>query len=350
MPSETSIESITDSIASMEIDQRHLLRLPPEIRLRIYSFLFAARGPILIGVDSDGRVYQPNNNAMRDHIRNIKVRLSGQFLRTCSQIYHEAWAYLFSTNRFEMLDVSTHNLDSANFTLPTRALMTKIDFLNRTNHRLNLSAIGTCFPSLQTIHIHSQGPGAHLCILAYELSRSLPCCDLRAWPTLELRIHVADSLEARQEMSEALDGGQYLQLNQNVKDVPKIKDIVCSADWKLVDLDPFTMPVFKLGSEVPELEKIVLHGGLMRRHLPVIEEYESTYADCAFELVREEPARMGFPRRGQYSKRVYMWKRKDAVEAAAVRGKSLEDTASLTRQWVPELSPEFVKAMADAGL
>ena len=350
MPSEASIESITDSIASMEIDQRHLLRLPPEIRLRIYSFLFAARGPILIGVDSDGRVYQPNNNAMRNRVRNIKVKLSGQFLRTCSQIYHEAWAYLFSTNRFEILDVSTHNLDRANFTLPTRALMTKIDFLNRTNHRLNLSAIGTCFPSLQTIHIYSQGPGAHLCILAYELTRSLPCCDLRVWPTLELQIDVAESLEARQEMSEALDGGQYWQLNQNVKDVAKIQTVVRSSSWKLVDLDPFAMPGFKLGSEMPNLGKIVLYGALMRRHLPVIETYESSYGDCAFDSVREEPARMIHNRRGQYHRRVYMWKRKDAVEATAVRGKSLEDTASLMRQWVPKLSPEFVKAMADAGL
>ena len=151
-------------------------------------------------------------------------------------------------------------------------------------------------------------------------------------------------------MSEMLDGGQYWQLNQNVKDLTKIQTVVCSADWKLGDLDPFTMPVFKLGSEVPRLGKIVLHGALMRRHLPVIEKYESTYGDCAFELVREEPAKRVEDWRGQYSKRVYVWRRKDAVEATAVRGKSLEDTASLMRQWVPKLSPEFVKAMADAGL
>ena len=151
-------------------------------------------------------------------------------------------------------------------------------------------------------------------------------------------------------MSEALDEGQHLQINQNVKDIPKIQTIVCSAHWRLADLDPFTMPVFKLGSEMPKLEKIVLHGALMRRHLHVIEKYESTYGDCAFECVGEEPAKYIRGRRGKYSKRVYIWKRKDAVEATAVRGKSLEDTASLMRQWVPKLSPDFVKAMADAGL
>lgn len=350
MRSEASVESITDSIASMEIDQRHLLRLPPEIRLRIYSFLFAARGPILLGVDSDGQLFQPKTHAMLDHLPYIRFRMSSQFLRTCSQVYHEAWAYLFSVNSFHMLDVHTHNLNKADFTLPTRALMTKIDFLNRTNHRLNLSAIGDCFPSLQTIHIHSQGPGAHFCILAYELSRSLPCSDLRAWPTLELQIDVADSLEAKQEMSEMLDGGQYWQLNENVKDIVKIQTIVRSASWKLVDLDPFTMPVFKIGSEVPNLDMVVLHGALLKRHLPVIENYESTFGDCAFEFVREEPAKRREERRGQWAKRVYLWKRKDAVEATAMRGKSLEDTASLMRQWVPKLSPEFVKAMADAGL
>ncbi len=350
MQSETSVDSITNSISSMEVDQRSPLRLPPEIRLRIYSFLFAAKGPILLGVRSDGFVYQPDNNPMRDHNLNLKVQLSGQFLRTCSQIYHEAWAYLFSTNRFEILDIHTHNLDKANFTLPTRALMTKIDFLNRTNYRLDLSAISSCFSSLQTIHIHTQGPGAHLCILAYEFARSLPCSDIRLWPRLELHIHVPDSPEARQDMKEALDGGQYWQLNQNVKDVSKIQAIVRSSDWKLAEFEPFIMPLFKLGTEMPDLGKIVLHGALREGHLSVIEKHKSSYGDCVFDFVRKEPARAFPDRKGTYTKRVYVWKRKDAVEATAVRGMSLEDTTALMRQWVPKLSAEFVEAMADAGL
>ena len=351
MKSETSVESITDSIASMELDQRHILRLPPEIRLRLYSFLFAATGPILLGVYSDGRIYQPDHDAMRDGRPNEKVQLSGQFLRTCSQIYHEAWAYLISSNRFEISDVHTHNLDKANFTLPTRALMSKIDFLNRTNHRLNLSAIGACFPSLQTIHIHTQGPGAHLCILAYELARSLPCSnDLRQWPRLELHIQVPSSAESRAEFVGALDGGAHWQLNQNVKDIPKIQNLFRDrSGFKLTAFEPLTMPVFKLGCEIPDIGTIILHGGLLKDHLHAIKRYESTYGDCAFEFVREEAAKDVPDRKGKYTKHVYVWKRKGEAIAKAVRGKNLEDAASLMRQWVPKLSPEFVKAMTEAG-
>ncbi len=131
-------DTLTEPMADMAIarDLHHLLEIPAEIRLRLYYFLFAADRPILLGVYPDGRIYQPDHDMMREGVANDRISLSAQFLRTNKQLYYEGLAYLIFYNKFEILDKHTHNLEFANFTPSTRALMTNVGFLNRTNKPL----------------------------------------------------------------------------------------------------------------------------------------------------------------------------------------------------------------------
>ena len=336
----------------MDLDSPHLLRLPPEIRLRIYTFLFAVNNPILLAVQEDGTIFQPHVDELRSK-PNDPVPISGQLLRTCSQVYHEAWAFMFSHNTFEILDIYTHNLGKAHFTLPTRALMTKVDFLTRGKRRLNLAAIGSCFPSLQTLNIQTHGTGAHLCVLALEYARALPCSNIRSWPTLELHINVPSSTTANDSVatfSTDWGDGNY-QINDSKKDVEKIYGIFKQGrDFRLNMFEPYIMPVFKLGSEMPDLNKIILHGVMSTDHLEAIKNYESSYGDCAFEFVRQEPKSTIAGWEGKFVKKIYVWKRKDGYVPDVVRNKSAEELAALMGRWVPKLTPEFIKAMEEEGL
>jgi hypothetical protein len=348
-----STDALTGPMADLAIarDRHHLLEIPAEIRLRLYYFLFAADRPILLGVYPDGRIYQPDHDMMRDGAANDRISLSAQLLRTNKQFYHEGLSYLIFYNKFEILDKHTHNLEFANFTPSTRALMTNVGFLNRTNKRLNLSAIGSCFTSLRTIEIHTQGAGAHLCMLAYEMARSLPCSFIRAWPTLELHVKVPRCSTSIKLMKDGIADDKFWQLNERAADANKIRDLFRNHEaFKFTDLEPYTMPVFRLGSEMPCVPKVIIHGELLEDHARAITKYESSYGDCAFEYVREERHVPTTERPGVWRKWVYVWKRKDEAVASAVRGKDLNDTAALMRRWVPALGEEFVKAMAEAGL
>ena len=105
-----------------------------------------------------------------------------------------------------------------------------------------------------------------------------------------------------------------------------------------------------MGVEMPRTPRIVLHGGLHEDHARALTKYESSYGDCAFELLRKNKIPVFETALKGYERWIYIWKRKDQAIATAVRGQDLSDTAALMRQWVPALSPEFVRAMSDAGL
>lgn len=335
-------------MANMTIQRRHLLELPPEIRIRIYTFVFVVNEVILLRVLDNGRVFQPTNDLMRAGKVNDKIHLPARFLRTCSQVYHEASPFLLCSNDVEILDIDTHNLDKISLPLPTRLLMTKVRFCNRMDERLNLSAIGNSFPSLRHVNIHTQGTGAPFLILAYELSKCLPCADIRRWPTLELHIQVPKSKDAIADFKQDAQHGSWYELTKNTADTIRIRDLFHTNKntFRLTAFEPFAQQLCGLGAEMPEFSTIILHGGLMREYLPALVRYESSYGDCKFTFVREEPM---LDKQG-YVKTIYVWQRKDGAVAAAVRGRNLENTTALMRQWVPALSPEFVEAMAEAGL
>jgi hypothetical protein len=343
-----STGSITESKPSMTVQRRRLLGLPAEIRSRIYAFIFVVDEVILLRINKDGCLYQPRFDEMRAGKLHKNVDLPVQFLRTCSQIYHEATPFLLCHNTIEMLDVDTNKLDKIGLSFPTRMLMTNIRFSNRMDARLNLPAIGNCFPNLKNVNIHTQGTGAPFLILAYELSKSIPYATFRPWPTLELHIQVPVTTAAIAEFKKDAEHGSWYQLTKSFADTNRIRNLfhVNKNMFRLTLFEPYSQQLCHLGAEMPEFSTIALHGALASEYLPALRLYESSYGDCKFKFIREEP----MADKQGYTKMIYAWQRKDAGRAAAVRGKDLENIVMLMTQWQPAVGPEFVDAMAKAGL
>jgi hypothetical protein len=168
-----------------------------------------------------------------------------------------------------------------------------------------------------------------------------------------LHILIPSSDDAIAELTKDLEktDDKWWDVTNRVKDSAKIRSTFQNrSKFKLNDLEPFAMSVFRLGSEMPEVSRLALHGTLHPDHARAIPLHESKYGDCSFEFLREEKVAKVNGCTGSYIKKVYVWKRKNEAVARAVRGKDLDNTASLMRQWVPSLSKEFLQALVDEGL
>jgi hypothetical protein len=76
-----------------------LTTLPPEIRNRIYEFLFIRNEPVDITTGYP--------ELMVDHgkVTRLSLACTVALLRTCRQIYHEAVGLLYSQNRFTLVSL-----------------------------------------------------------------------------------------------------------------------------------------------------------------------------------------------------------------------------------------------------
>ncbi|RMZ85009.1 hypothetical protein DV738_g302, partial [Chaetothyriales sp. CBS 135597] len=346
-----------DQISSMTVQIREtgisspcpFLSLPPEIRIRVYSLLFAVTTPLLIKVSPITLcLVQPDNHNTNVNDYEGPVSLSTQFLRTCRQVYDEAALYLYSMNTFLILEQDTSRFEHLIISPATRLCINKVHIrLPRPGEQPDYNAVSKAFPCVSILSVFAPGPGPSLLLAAFSLCQILVNSDIfDSQPQLELHARVAVSRKRIKESVEALKNPIHYNVAAN-KDHQFSNLFKPPRSFKLKSLNAFSKPLLRLGQQISGFGAIHIRGDLHPGYLHAIEEHECDFGDCGFEKIMEKSVR------GEGVKEVvYAWKRKEgpAGQAAAIRGISSTDLDDVVRSFVPTLSLSFLKALQQAGL
>ena len=355
------MDDIRNAMEHLKVDQSpvqrpslHLLDVPPEIRLRLYSFLFDVNVPIPITIGPERYLEQKVGTVNPFEVQPLKpatphlyIPLSTQLLRTCRQLLEEATVYLYGVNTFTILDRDTWRFHHLNLSLGTCLCINKLQINLNVGQQPDYDSISKQFPAVPTLEVHVNGPGPALLLAIYELSKVLVNSDmLPTEPVLELCARVPRTAAALRQNEADLSGPACYQLFQLGSRRDKFGEVMRSmSDFNLTKLDDFiTRSLLGLGKQVTGFSVIRVHGELHPDYVKAIAEHECSFGDCSFEkLSGHEEKRAGL------KAVLYRWKKKGG-EPAAIRGKDLSDAAALMRDFVPNLSLKFIEAMQEAGL
>jgi hypothetical protein len=323
-------------LKKMAIEASSLMYLPVEVRLIVYKHLFSNSESIKLNINDAGYIHFTNS---------AKLNLSS--LRTCKMFYIEACPVLYGINTFVITFKNVHRLAkmlqgsrlcieslTVEDALPTQPGPLARPVASTTGERslasveiLDLATIGTVLCGLHNLLVKPPTASAFLAIVL-QLSSSLPCSPIRAWPILEVIVDIKRIPEGDPM------GNNSLSLTD------KYQKLI-SIDRRLSALTETS--ILGLGHEMPDYKTIRVNGCLPWRLCQLIEDHKSSFGDCSFEkeVVHES---MANDREG--SKYKYTWRRVDEDEQQA---KARNATVNM-HQWVPRLSSEdYGKLLASFG-
>jgi hypothetical protein len=336
MASSLTENRLCTKLKEVAIEASSLMYLPVEVRLIVYKHLFSNSENIKLNINDAGYIQFTNS---------AKLNLSS--LRTCKMFYIEACPVLYGINTFVITFKNVHRLAkmlqgsrlcienlTVEATLPAQsgpltppATFTSGERSLASVEILDLATIGTVLCGLHNLLVKPPTASAFLAIVL-QLSNSLPCSPIRAWPILEVIV----------DIKRIPDGDRGA--NSSLLLTDKYQKLI-SIDRRLSALTETS--ILGLGHEMPDYKTIRVKGCLPWRLCQLIEDHKSSFGDCSFakEVVRES---MANDREGSQYK--YTWRRVDEDEQQA---KARNATVNM-HQWVPRLSSEdYGKLLASFG-
>ena len=330
-----------------------LMRLPVEIRLVIYQYLFNNSDPIKLDINNAGYI------SFTD-----QAKLHLPSLRTSKTFYIEACPLLYGINTFTITSKDVHRLlkmrQGSRLCIENLIVQPERPMEPPQLHRnpvqppivalpvalnvppneapqtqtnpplrevLELGSIGNALGGLQNLFVNPSDASTFLATVL-QLSMNLPCSPIRNWPVLKVIVHVMEYAAGDYEP------GVGLCLTEKHQKLIKAKPRL-SALKEASNLG--------LGQEMPDLKTIHVNGHLSRDQCQLIEDHKSSFGDCSFE---KEIIHSLIARDDKVSKYKYTWRRVDDDEQQA----KARNAAVNMSQWVPRLSEEdYRKVLASFG-
>jgi hypothetical protein len=336
MASSLTENNLCTKLQKMAIETSSLMYLPVEVRLIVYKYLFSNSESINLDINDAGYIHFTDS---------AKLNLSS--LRTCKMFYIEACPVLYGINTFVITFKNVHRLAkmlqrsrlcieslTVEAALPTQSGPLARPVTSTTGELslasvevLDLATIGTVLCGLHNLLVKPPTASAFLAIVL-QLTNSLPCSPIRAWPILEVAVDI-----------KRIPDGDPVG-NNSLLLTDKYQKLI-SIDRRLSALTRTS--TLGLGHEMPDYKTIHVNGCLPWRLCQLIEDHKSSFGDCSFEkeVVHES---MANDREGSRYK--YTWRRVDEDEQQA---KARNATVNM-HQWVPRLSSEdYRKLLASFG-
>lgn len=316
--------------ANRATDTPNLMKLPAEIRFRIWSFLLVYQKTIPLVINYDGFITK-----VKESQRSLQI------LRLSRAVYYETCPILYGANTFKVRTWQMDNLtkfrQASRMCIERCKLVLRTDTDNSKLDEIDLDVIGQAMPYLRTLEIITRSPSA-LLSTTLCLSKSLPISTIRpTWPQLEVHVLIPHASLTSQEL----------------KQLPATPDQLNRHHSNLISKGKFALDTLtvdsplRLGHEMPEFGTIKVIGTTNERLCRLIEDHTGAFGDCYFEkeIATEKEIFRKISKLGKVYK--FTWRRRD--DGGAVGKTITETTQTGLHRWVPRLPKEWYIKLLDAG-